>query len=76
MSKPECIGNCRLCTALGACPSDTEQCEDCGESLEPGEGVEVEVEAIERGKYHTKMITVCSKCFETYYQSGTYDEFS
>ena len=28
----QCIGNCRMCTVLGACPADTLTCEDCGES--------------------------------------------
>ena len=40
----QCIGNCRMCTVLGACPADTLTCEDCGEEIEPGEEIEIEVE--------------------------------
>ena len=35
-ANPQCIGNCRICTVLGACPTDTLVCEDCGEEIEPG----------------------------------------
>lgn len=43
-ANPQCIGNCRICTVLGACPADTLVCEDCGEEIEPGEEIELEVE--------------------------------
>lgn len=67
---PQCVGNCRICTVLGACPTDTVRCDDCGEEIEPGEGIEIEVEAVERGRCGTKMITVCSCCHESLYQIG------
>ena len=54
----QCIGNCRMCTVLGACPADTLTCEDCGEEIEPGEEIEIEVETYERGRRGTKIITV------------------
>ena len=53
----QCIGNCRMCTVLGACPADTLTCEDCGEEIEPGEEIEIEVETYERGRRGTKIIT-------------------
>ena len=56
----QCIGNCRMCTVLGACPADTLTCEDCGEEIEPGEEIEIEVE-----------ITVCARCYESLYQGGS-----
>ena len=59
-ANPQCIGNCRICTVLGACPSDTLVCEDCGEEIEPGEEIELEVETYERGRHGTKIITVCA----------------
>lgn len=65
----QCIGNCNICTVLGACPADSLTCVDCGEVIEPGEEIEIEVEAYERGKQATKIVTVCSKCYEAYYQS-------
>ena len=68
MANPQCIGNCRICNVLGACPSDSLRCEDCGEEIEPGEEIEVEVEAVEKGRHSTKMVTVCARCFETLYQ--------
>ena len=43
-ANPQCIGNCRICTVLGACPTDTLVCEDCGEEIDPGEEIELEVE--------------------------------
>ena len=49
-ANPQCIGNCRICTVLGACPADTLVCEDCGEEIEPGEEIELEVETYERGR--------------------------
>ena len=57
----QCIGNCRMCTVLGACPADTLTCEDCGEEIEPGEEIEIEVETYERGRRGTKIITVMSR---------------
>lgn len=66
--KPECVGNCRLCDDLGACPADIVHCEDCGVRLEEGEGIEVEVETVERGRHGSKMITVCPECFGSMYQ--------
>lgn len=45
-ANPQCIGNCRICTVLGACPTDTLVCEDCGEEIDPGEEIELEVETI------------------------------
>lgn len=67
-NKSKCIGNCRLCDSIGQCPEDHVYCEDCNTELEPGEGIEIEVEAIERGKYYTRMITVCPTCNEKYYR--------
>lgn len=64
-----CIGNCRLCTSLGECPADKIYCEDCKDELEQCECIEIEVEAVERGQRATKIITVCSKCYEAYYQA-------
>ena len=52
-ANPQCIGNCRICTVLGACPADTLVCEDCGEEIEPGEEIELEVETYERGRHGT-----------------------
>ena len=69
-ANPQCIGNCRICTVLGACPADTRVCEDCGEEIEPGEEIELEVETYERGRYGTKIITVCAHCYESLYQGG------
>ena len=60
-ANPQCIGNCRICTVLGACPADTLVCEDCGEEIEPGEEIELEVETYERGRHGTKIITVCAR---------------
>lgn len=68
-ANPQCIGNCRICTVLGACPSDTLVCEDCGEAIEAGDEIELEVETYERGGRGTKLITVCPRCHETLYQS-------
>ena len=59
-ANPQCIGNCRICTVLGACPADTLVCEDCGEEIEPDE----------RGRHGTKIITVCARCYESLYQGG------
>lgn len=73
--KLECIGNCRLCNSLGACPSDKACCEDCGTELEHGEGIEVEVETVERGRHGSKMITVCAECFGSMYQGDETIEF-
>ena len=56
-ANPQCIGNCRICTVLGACPADTLVCEDCGETYE-------------RGRHGTKIITVCARCYESLYQGG------
>ncbi len=70
-ANPQCIGNCRICTVLGACPADTLVCEDCGEEIEPGEEIELEVETYERGRYGTKIITVCARCYESLYQVET-----
>ena len=61
----QCIGNCRMCTVLGACPADTLTCEDCGEEIE------LEVETYERGRRGTKIITVCARCYESLYQGGS-----
>ncbi|EOA55608.1 hypothetical protein HMPREF1214_03731 [Bacteroides sp. HPS0048] len=69
MAHPDCIGNCRKCTVLGACPSDLMHCEDCGEEIGPGEGIEIEVEAVDHGRHGTKMITVCVGCYEALYQN-------
>ena len=57
-ANPQCIGNCRICTVLGACPADTLVCEDCGEEIEPGEEIELEVETYERGRRDTKNLIV------------------
>lgn len=73
-TNPQCIGNCRTCTVLGACPTDTTHCEDCGEEIESGDGIELEVETYERGRHGTKMITVCTRCHESLYQ-GEVDNF-
>ncbi len=75
--KPKCSGNCRLCKDIGICPADHTACEDCGAELEPGEGIEVEVETADHGRRGSKMITVCEKCFETYYryQSNVEQDF-
>ena len=64
----KCVGNCRLCDSLGQCPSDHVYCEDCGSEIEPGEGISVEVEVVDRGRHGTKMTTVCPECFRAYYQ--------
>ena len=69
-ANPQCIGNCRICTVLGAGPADTLVCEDCGEEIEPGEEIELEVETYERGRHGTKIITVCARCYESLYQGG------
>ena len=66
----QCIGNCRMCTVLGACPADTLTCEDCGEEIEQGEEIEIEVDTYERGRRGTKIITVCARCYESLYQGG------
>jgi hypothetical protein len=58
-------------TVLGACPADTLTCEDCGEEIEPGEEIEIEVETYERGRRGTKIITVCARCYESLYQGGS-----
>ena len=71
MANPQCIGNCRMCTVLGACPSDVLVCEDCGKEIESGEDIELEVETYERGIRGTKMITVCTRCCESLYQNGS-----
>lgn len=73
--RPKCSGNCRLCTDLGICPADHATCEDCGAELEPGEGIEIEVESVERGRHGTKMITVCAECFVAYYQGDETIEY-
>lgn len=73
--KPECIGNCRLCDSLGVCPSDIVHCEDCGGKLVPGEGVEIEVETVDRGRRGSKMITVCAECFESMYKGDESIEY-
>lgn len=73
-ANPQCIGNCRICTVLGACPTDALVCEDCGEAIEPGEEIEIEVETYEHGRRGTKIVTVCPKCYEAYYQ-GEIDNF-
>ena len=65
----ECIGNCRRCSSLGVCPSDVVHCEDCGQVLEEGEGIEIEVEVVHLKKHGSKMITVCESCYSTLYQS-------
>ena len=57
----QCIGNCRMCTVLGACPADTLT----------GEEIEIEVETYERGRRGTKIITVCARCYESLYQGGS-----
>lgn len=74
-TKPECIGNCRLCDSLGICPGDKVCCEDCGTELEQGEGIEVEVETVERGRHGSKMITVCPECFGSMYQGEEITEW-
>lgn len=66
--RPDCVGNCRLCDSIGSCPADIVCCEDCGVELEQGEGIEIEVEQVERGRHGSKMITVCAECFASYYQ--------
>ena len=68
-ANPECIGNCRICSVLGACPTDTLHCADCGEQIESGEEIEIEVETYERGRCGTKIVTVCSCCYESLYQN-------
>ena len=62
---------CSLAEVLGACPADTLTCEDCGEEIEPGEEIEIEVETYERGRRGTKIITVCARCYESLYQGGS-----
>ena len=64
-------GESSMCTVLGACPADTLTCEDCGEEIEPGEEIEIEVETYERGRRGTKIITVCARCYESLYQGGS-----
>lgn len=64
----KCNGNCRTCSVLGACPSDFIKCEDCGAELESGEELDIEVESIERGRYGSKIISVCRNCYEKFYQ--------
>lgn len=71
-----CIGNCRLCSVLGECPADHVHCEDCGTEIETGEGIEVEVEAVQNGRHGTKMITACPGCFAEYYQGDETIEFN
>jgi hypothetical protein len=70
----ECIGNCRCCSFLGVCPSDVVRCEDCGQELEEGEGIEIEVEVVHLKKHSSKMITVCESCYSTLYQSEESNE--
>ena len=75
MSKnSKCDGHCKSCQLLGECPEDTTHCDACGETIEPGCGVEVETEGVEHGRHYPMTVTVCQECYERFYLSDNLND--
>lgn len=69
-----CNGRCKSCSLLGECPEDTVHCDACGKGIEPGCGVDVETEIVERGRHYKKTVAVCQKCYERFYLSDNLND--